>query len=457
MTEADERRAKIGRVGLLMCFVLLSVVTISIYRLTARLSEGLSGLERRERVLIQAARLEKALAELEADPCGSGEDRAAGVLRALQALGGIPGQENLRNLEALVQEELESCNETASSTSAAEPNDPARSERWAVIRQRVAHLREGDLSRLGSDLDAVRQAARLAGPLAFLASIATFALLVALLGLMSLRRPTQTADAASKKVVDSLPQIAAAEISSTTSEEGKAQARFLSSLSHELRTPLNAIGGFGELLASGAAGPLSEKQERFVQNIRSASARLLELADDVRDLALIESGTMELKREFVRLAEVVGAALAATRETARSRRVQVASSLPAEPLACYADAGRLRQALERLLHAALRAASEGDELELTIAASGDAVEIRVDQKVAARFPEISAAPAPSTGTARSTSEIPAGAALEMTLARRLTELQGGTLEVSFDAVEGRKFKMRLPWHKDHFDAPRESK
>jgi signal transduction histidine kinase len=441
MTESGERRAKIGRVGLLTGFVLLTVVTVATYRMTAKLAEGSAGLERRERVLNGVVQLETALRDFEAEPCGPGGDRAPRVLQHLAALGGLPERETLRNLEALVQEDLEACSEAASSA----PDDPARAQRWAVIRQELAALREGELSRLTADLDKLRQAARLAGPLAFLTSIATLALLLAVLGLMSTRRAAEAADSASEKDIGASPRGGATEINKEGTEERKAQARFLSGLSHALRTPLNAIGGFGDLLASGTAGPLTEKQQRFVENIRQASARLVELADEVRDLALIESGMMELKPELVRLNDVVAEALAAAGEAAR-QRVEVLSPRPEEALACYTDPSRLRQALERLLRAALRSVSEGDRLEISLAASGEAVEIQVAEKGAARFPEIPAEPVASAEGAKSASEIPAGAALELTLARRLTELQGGSLEVVSDSGAGRKFKMRLLRH-----------
>ena len=75
------------------------------------------------------------------------------------------------------------------------------------------------------------------------------------------------------------------------------KSRFLASMSHELRTPLNAIVGFSDLLSEETSGQLNDKQKRFVNHIKKGSSHLLQLINDILDLAKIEAGQLEMRCE----------------------------------------------------------------------------------------------------------------------------------------------------------------
>ena len=72
------------------------------------------------------------------------------------------------------------------------------------------------------------------------------------------------------------------------------KSQFLAHMSHELRTPLNAVIGFSEILEDKTFGELNEKQGRYVHNILTSSRHLLELINEILDLAKVESGEMQL-------------------------------------------------------------------------------------------------------------------------------------------------------------------
>ncbi|MCX8069957.1 MAG: PAS domain S-box protein [Thermodesulfovibrionales bacterium] len=74
----------------------------------------------------------------------------------------------------------------------------------------------------------------------------------------------------------------------------KLKSQFIATMSHELRTPLNSILGFSDLLLDEIFGPLSEKQKRYIKNINNSGNHLLQLINNVLDIAKIESGKMEL-------------------------------------------------------------------------------------------------------------------------------------------------------------------
>ena len=76
-------------------------------------------------------------------------------------------------------------------------------------------------------------------------------------------------------------------------EMNRIKSDFLATMSHELRTPLNSILGFSEVL--GSIDSLDDKQKRYVQNIQKSGRMLLEMINDILDLAKIESGKMEIR------------------------------------------------------------------------------------------------------------------------------------------------------------------
>src|SRR5436309_5200908 len=127
----------------------------------------------------------------------------------------------------------------------------------------------------------------------------------------------------------------------------RAKTDFLSSMSHELRTPLNAILGFAQLMESGAPAP-TPSQKRNLEQILKAGWYLLELINEVLDLALIESGKVTLSPEPVSLVEVMLECRAMIEPQAQKRGIRM--SFPRfEPQFVNADRTRVKQVLINLL------------------------------------------------------------------------------------------------------------
>jgi PAS domain S-box-containing protein len=132
-----------------------------------------------------------------------------------------------------------------------------------------------------------------------------------------------------------------------------AKSDFLSSMSHELRTPLSAILGFAQLMESGTPHP-TISQKRSIDQILQAGWYLLELINEILDLALIESGKMSLSLEPISLAEVMLECQEMIEPQAKKRGISVVFSRFVTPCFVKADRTRMKQVFINLLSNAIK-------------------------------------------------------------------------------------------------------
>jgi PAS domain S-box-containing protein len=147
-------------------------------------------------------------------------------------------------------------------------------------------------------------------------------------------------------------------------QANRAKSDFLSNMSHELRTPLNAILGFAQLMESGSPSP-NVAQRRSIEQILKAGWYLLELINEILDLALIESGRLVLSQEPVSLGVVLQECRAMMEPQAQARGI--AMEFPQLALPCFvsADRTRLKQVLLNLLANAIKYNTEGGTVSVT--------------------------------------------------------------------------------------------
>jgi PAS domain S-box-containing protein len=132
-----------------------------------------------------------------------------------------------------------------------------------------------------------------------------------------------------------------------------AKSDFLSSMSHELRTPLSAILGFAQLMESGSPSP-TVSQKRSIDQILRAGWYLLELINEILDLALIESGKLSLSLEPISLAEIMHECQAMIEPQAQKRGINVVFSRFVTPCFVKADRTRVKQVFINLLSNAIK-------------------------------------------------------------------------------------------------------
>ena len=229
-------------------------------------------------------------------------------------------------------------------------------------------------------------------------------------------------------------------------EASRLKSEFVANMSHELRTPLNAIIGFTQLMHKGKVGPVSDEQAEYLGDILTSSKHLLQLINDVLDLAKVESGKMEIRPECVDLGKLVGEVRDILRGLASTKHLRVDSRVDAEIVTAIVDPARLKQILYNYLSNAIKFTPDGGEVSVHVSGEGPDF-FRIDvrdtgpgiqpEDLARLFVEFEQLDA---GAAKQHQ----GTGLGLALAKRLAEAQGGRVAVRSTPGEGSTFSAILP-------------
>ena len=222
-----------------------------------------------------------------------------------------------------------------------------------------------------------------------------------------------------------------------------AKSDFLSGMSHELRTPLNAILGFAQLVESGTPAPTAT-QKRSIDQILKAGWYLLELINEILDLALIESGRLSLSNEPVSLAEVMLECRAMIEPQAQKRGIRMA--FPRIDAASYvnADRTRVKQVLVNLLFNAIKYNKPGGAIAVECAPGAEnSIRISVRDTGAGLAPEqVEQLFQPFNRLGKETSG-EEGTGIGLVMTKRLVELMGGSIGAESTVGVGSVFWVEL--------------
>ena len=224
----------------------------------------------------------------------------------------------------------------------------------------------------------------------------------------------------------------------------RAKTEFISSMSHELRTPLNAILGFAQLVDSGTPPP-TPLQKRSVDQILKAGWYLLELINEILDLALIESGTVSLSHEPVLLSEVLAECRSMMEPQAQQRGIGMVF-LPMDA-SCFvmADRTRLKQVMINLLFNAIKYNQVGGHVTVQCSlTAGDAVRISVRDTGRGLAPDKLAQlfqPFNRLGQEKGAVE---GTGIGLVVTQRLVQLMGGDIGADSTLGVGSEFWVNMP-------------
>jgi signal transduction histidine kinase len=230
----------------------------------------------------------------------------------------------------------------------------------------------------------------------------------------------------------------------------QAKDEFLASMSHELRTPLNAILGLAEVLHEGIYGPIGERQREAIRSIEESGSHLLDLINDVLDVAKIEAGQLALQLSSVSVASVCQASLELVAPQAREKEVALSSRLDGAVTTVQADERRLKQMLVNLLSNAVKFTDRGGQvgLEVTGDEEKETVHFGVwDTGIGIAEDDISRLFQPFVQLDSSLSRQHTGTGLGLALVQRLADMHGGSVSVESAGVpgEGSRFTVTLPW------------
>ena len=227
-------------------------------------------------------------------------------------------------------------------------------------------------------------------------------------------------------------------------EASRIKDDFLASLSHELRTPLNAILGYARILRSGIVAP--EKRDKAVETIERNATSLTQIVEDVLDISRIVSGKIRLNVQPVEFPDVVQNAIDAITPAADAKGVRIETVLDPAAAPISGDPERLQQVLWNLLSNAVKFTKRGGRVQVRLERVHSHVEVAVSDTgigiapeflphVFERFRQADAGIARERG----------GLGLGLSIARQLTEMHGGTIDVSSGGVnQGATFRVKIP-------------
>jgi len=227
-----------------------------------------------------------------------------------------------------------------------------------------------------------------------------------------------------------------------------AKSQFLANMSHELRTPLNAIIGFSEVLADKTFGELNERQLKYSNNILNSGRHLLQLINDILDLAKVEAGRVELMLETFNVAKALSEAQSIVKTLANKKRISLDFYASPDLPPLLADEAKFKQVMYNLLSNAIKFTPEGGKVLVTAAVQNDAdaaadrageslrvavtdtgigIQANDQERVFKEFEQADS----SYGRKQQ------GTGLGLALTKRLVELHGGRIWVESEGVEGK--------------------
>jgi PAS domain S-box-containing protein len=227
-----------------------------------------------------------------------------------------------------------------------------------------------------------------------------------------------------------------------------AKSQFLANMSHELRTPLNAVIGFSEILADKTFGELNDRQLKYSNNILSSGRHLLQLINDILDLAKVEAGRVELMRNTFNVAKALTEVQTIVKTLANKKHISIEVWMAPDLPALFADEAKFKQIMYNLLSNAIKFTPDGGKvfvatdiynaisvdknqmgecLRIAVSDTGIGIKANDQERIFNEFEQVDS----SYGRQQQ------GTGLGLALTKRLVELHGGRIWLESEGVEGK--------------------
>ncbi len=235
----------------------------------------------------------------------------------------------------------------------------------------------------------------------------------------------------------------------------RAKSEFLANMSHELRTPLNAIIGFSELMLAAGSGIAGEKYEEYLNLIHGSGRHLLDIINDVLDLAKVEAGKMSLSEESVDLGQITASCLRLVSSNTEDERIDLRSEIPDNLPPLKGDRRKIKQILINLLSNAVKFTPVGGQIRVTarinengepalaVSDTGEGIPPESLNEVLSPFRQA------DSGLNRRFD----GIGLGLPLSKAMAELHGGTLELESEVGVGTTVTVTFPAERLETAAP----
>ena len=231
------------------------------------------------------------------------------------------------------------------------------------------------------------------------------------------------------------------------SKANAAKNRFLGMAAHDLRNPLASIRGLAEFLREGAVGPLTPEQLDLIATIHSASQSMLDMVNELLDVATIESGELKLAMESRNLGALIAKSVAMMNMEAAKKKTHVTFDVPAAPTILRIDAAKMKQVIDNLLSNAVKYSPPNSSISVLVVPpstpgqcsfavrdQGPGIPETERDKLFKDFSRLSVQP---TGGEKSTG-------LGLAICRKIVEAHGGTIIAENLPIRGCEFRVTLP-------------
>jgi len=228
-------------------------------------------------------------------------------------------------------------------------------------------------------------------------------------------------------------------------EANRLKSEFLANVSHELRTPLNSILGFADLLKDSPA-VLDAKNTRYLQNILASGRNLLDLINDLLDLAKIEAGRMEIRSEPLSLGDLFEGLTSVLKPLTEQKSLTIATTVASDVPIIHTDPAKLQQVLYNLMSNAIKFSPAGERIDLladreypdgvriSVVDRGPGVPAEKQQVIFEKFRQVDA----------SVTRTHSGTGLGLAISKELMALLGGSIGIASEAGKGSTFWVILP-------------